>query len=129
MKKPYFSILLAVTFLFAGFLLGFLFARNQSRGDVIVSVPKAMVTTPEETTTPILPPETTEAPVVFPININTADKALLMELPNVGDVLSDRILAYREENGAFGHVTDLMNVEGIGQTRMEQLLDLVTIGG
>ena len=73
-------------------------------------------------------PNITEA-IVFPIDINQADKQLLMALPGVGDILAERILSYREENGPFSNLEDLMLVDGIGKKRLAQILDLITVGG
>lgn len=129
MKKPHLSLIVAVTLLFSGFLLGFSLGRNSGSADVIVSVPPQMRTAPTETT--CFTEETVAAAeqIVFPININTADKDAFMALPGIGEVLAQRILAYREEYGGFSLETDLMNVEGIGQTRMEAILDYITTGG
>lgn len=129
MKKPPISLLVVLTLVFAAFTLGFFLGRNPVSGTVTVSVPSSLQTTPPETTQPtILPTETTPA-VTFPININTATQDTLMALPGIGEVLAQRILAYREENGPFANVEGLMNVKGIGQTRMEEILPLITTGG
>lgn len=78
---------------------------------------------------PTLPPPTQADPTAsFPLDINTADADQLQSLPGIGPVLAKRIVAYREENGPFAQIQDLMYVEGIGQTRMEQILDYITIG-
>lgn len=52
-------------------------------------------------------------------NLNTAGRAQLMELPGIGEVLADRILAYRLENGGFASVDELTKVRGIGEKRLE----------
>jgi len=129
MKKQQFSLLLAVTLLFTGFLLGFSIGRSSHTDTIMVSVPEQMLTRPVEMTT--LPRETTAATeaIVFPININIAQEKELMALPGIGEVLASRILDYRDNHGAFAHVTDIMNVEGIGQSKMEAILDYVTTGG
>ena len=59
------------------------------------------------------------------ININTADEAQLQQLPGIGPVLAGRIVAWREENGAFVIVEDLLAVEGIGLATLEGLREMV----
>ena len=61
------------------------------------------------------------------VNLNTATLAQLDSLPGVGPVLAQRILDHRDKNGPFRTVSDLRQVEGIGDTRYEQLKDLVTV--
>lgn len=128
MKKPRLSILVAVTLLFAVFTLGFFLGRNGSHGSVELSVPAAMQTLPPQTTCP--EPTTPETvAVTFPIDINRADAEQLTALPGIGEVLARRIVAYREENGSFLSTQELQNVEGIGEKRLDTILDLITVGG
>ena len=128
MKKPRLSILVAVTLLFAVFTLGFFLGRNGSHGSVERSVPAAMQTLPPQTTCP--EPTTPETvAVTFPIDINRADAEQLTALPGIGEVLAGRIVAYREENGSFLSTQELQNVEGIGEKRLDAILDLITVGG
>ena len=63
------------------------------------------------------------------VNINTADLAQLSSLPGIGQVLAQRIIDYRRENGNFRSPADLLNVSGIGEKKLEAIWDLVTIGG
>lgn len=128
MKKPRLSILVAVTLLFAVFTLGFFLGRNGSHGSVELSVPAAMQTLPPQSTCP--EPTTPETvAVTFPIDINRADAEQLTALPGVGEVLANRIVAYREENGSFLSTQELQNVDGIGEKRLEAIVDLITVGG
>jgi len=60
------------------------------------------------------------------VNINTADKKALMLLPGIGEALSERILEYRSENGAFASPEDIMGVSGIGEKTYEKLRDYIT---
>ena len=128
MKKPRLSILVAVTLLFAVFTLGFFLGRNGSHGSVELSVPAAIQTLPPQTTCP--EPTTPETvAVTFPIDINRADAEQLTALPGIGEVLAGRIVAYREENGSFLSTQELQNVDGIGEKRLDAILDLITVGG
>ena len=59
--------------------------------------------------------------------INTADLDELQVLPGIGPVLAERIVAYRQDNGAFAAIEDIMKVEGIGQSRFEAIRELISI--
>lgn len=61
------------------------------------------------------------------VNLNTADAAALETLPRVGPALAARILAWRDANGRFTSVEDLLGVSGIGEKTFAGLKDLVTI--
>ncbi|MDT3331473.1 ComEA family DNA-binding protein [Microbacterium aquilitoris] len=61
------------------------------------------------------------------VNLNTADVAALDTLPRIGPSIAQRILDWREENGRFTSVDDLMAVPGIGEKMLESLRDLVTV--
>lgn len=60
------------------------------------------------------------------VNLNTADAAALDTLPRIGPALAERILSWREKNGPFASVEDLLDVPGIGDSILEGLRDLVT---
>jgi competence protein ComEA len=62
-----------------------------------------------------------------PVNLNTASLTELQTLPGVGPVLAQRIVDYRAGHGGFKSVGELRNVSGIGDTRFQQLKDLVTV--
>ncbi|QLD13144.1 ComEA family DNA-binding protein [Microbacterium oleivorans] len=61
------------------------------------------------------------------IGLNTADAAALDTLPRVGPALAERIIAWREENGRFTSVEDLLGVSGIGEKMLEALRDRVRV--
>lgn len=61
------------------------------------------------------------------VNINTADEAELETLPRVGPAMAKRIIAWRETNGRFSSVEDLMGVTGIGEKTFAELKELVTV--
>lgn len=129
MKKPKVHILVIIMLVFMAFTCGLYIGRNCSGSAVSVSVTPAMQTLPPETTEQTEAPTEETAVILFPIDINLAEKEEFMALPGIGEVLALRIVEYREENGPFTHVEQLMNVKGIGKKRMEELLDLITIGG
>jgi competence protein ComEA len=62
-----------------------------------------------------------------PIDINTATADVLDELPGVGPAIAQAIVSYRDEHGPFGSVDDLVDVPGIGDAKLAQLRDLVTV--
>jgi competence protein ComEA len=96
-------------------------ARKVTDGELIMvgASPPPGVTTPPG-------PVTSGAPGGL-INLNTATLAELDTLPGVGPVLAQRILDARDAQGGFRAVTDLRKVDGIGDSRYEQLKDLVTV--
>lgn len=61
------------------------------------------------------------------VNLNTADAAALETLPRIGPAMAQRILDWREKNGRFTTVEDLLDVTGIGDATFEGLRDLVTV--
>lgn len=63
-------------------------------------------------------------PVVVPdtININLASADELQKLPGIGPAYADRIIEWREENGLFTSPDQLLEIRGIGERRLEQLL-------
>ena len=61
------------------------------------------------------------------ININRAEPWLLEALPGIGEVLAQRIVDYRSENGPFRTIEDLLKVSGIGPATFEQIKDYITV--
>ncbi|MGB2884196.1 MAG: ComEA family DNA-binding protein, partial [Dehalococcoidia bacterium] len=61
------------------------------------------------------------------VNLNTAETLLLEALPGIGEVLAQRIIDYRSENGPFQQIDDLTKVEGIGPATFENLKDKITV--
>ena len=60
-----------------------------------------------------------------PLDLNTASEAQLDGLPGIGPVLARRIIEWREANGGFVSLDDLLGVPGIGPLTIEELRGLV----
>ncbi len=62
------------------------------------------------------------------VNINTATVAELDALPGIGPSTAQKILNYRDENGRFNTIEELMNVSGIGEAKFNNVKELITVG-
>ena len=62
------------------------------------------------------------------VNINTASLEELDTLPGIGPTTAQKIIDYREENGPFATIEDIVNVSGIGAATYEDIKDLITVG-
>jgi competence ComEA-like helix-hairpin-helix protein len=63
------------------------------------------------------------------IDLNRADAQQLQQIAGIGPVLSEAIVAWREENGPFRRTEDLLQVPGIGEKTLEAIRDEFVIGG
>lgn len=61
------------------------------------------------------------------LNINQATKEELMELPGIGEAKAEAIIAYREENGLFTDITDIMNISGIKESAFSKIKDKIKV--
>jgi competence protein ComEA len=61
------------------------------------------------------------------VNLNSASAAELETLPEVGPVTAAAIIAWRETNGGFTAVDELLEVDGIGETTLGQIAPYVTV--
>ena len=62
-----------------------------------------------------------------PVNLNTATAAQLEALPGIGARTAALIVEYRQKNGGFKKVEDLMNVRGVGEKSFLKLKALITV--
>jgi competence protein ComEA len=62
-----------------------------------------------------------DAAPAAPIDINAADASELETLPGVGANLAERIVSYREQNGPFAALDDLLDVGGMTQKRLDDI--------
>ncbi len=61
------------------------------------------------------------------ININTASVAEIHSLYGIGEVLSEKIVAYRNEHGKFEVIEDIMKVNGIGRKTFDRIKENITV--
>ena len=62
------------------------------------------------------------------VNLNTATATQIATLPGIGEKAAERIIEYREKNGGFKKIEELMNVKGIGEKSFLKLKPLITVG-
>ena len=62
------------------------------------------------------------------ININTADEAQLTTLTGIGATRAQAIISYRQENGPFAVIEDIMNVQGIKEGTFAKIKDEIVVG-
>lgn len=63
------------------------------------------------------------------VNINTATAQQLTVLPGVGEKLAARIVEYRQKAGGFKSVSELMNVQGVGEKNLAKIQAYLTTSG
>lgn len=62
-----------------------------------------------------------------PVNLNTASASQLESLPGIGPRTAERIVEYRQKNGNFKKIEELMNVKGIGEKSFLKIKDRITV--
>ena len=112
------SILLLVIALSVSMVLGVFIGRNVNSGHVSLSAEDFSAET-----------RNSRESMDYRLDINTATKSQLMELQGIGEVMAERIVAYRTEHGMFSSIDALLQVEGIGEKKLQQIEKLIMVGG
>ena len=128
MKKQKIPIMVLTTCVFAAFIFGFFAGRNLNRTPVQIRTLASIETAPAEAPETEGSTASAEATPSAPLNINTATAQQLEALPGIGPTYAQRIIDYRDANGPFTAVSQLLNVSGIGEKRLAAIWDYITIG-
>ncbi len=112
---PY-NILLCITVAAVALMAVYNFALRSSGYPVLVryAIPASSAVQPEQKSAAVFEAN-------FPLELNSATREELMLIPGIGEVLSQRIVAYREEIGGFDSLSQLMEVKGIGEATYQKI--------
>jgi competence protein ComEA len=61
------------------------------------------------------------------LNINTANASDLESLPGIGPSIAGKIIEFRQANGPFETLDDLLAISGIGPSKLEEIRDFVVV--
>lgn len=132
-QVPTWLLMSTLCLLFLAFALGFYLGQRGTAGELRVAVVRKDASREERfqgvTEQPTGESSSSNAqnsPEKL-LNLNEATKEELESLPGIGRVLAQRILDYREVYGDFLALEELTNVEGIGEGKLEEIRDLITV--
>jgi competence ComEA-like helix-hairpin-helix protein len=118
MKKSQTYIFIIIIALFVGISFGFLLSKASNHTTIILA--KHWLEG-EEATETVLPD------TLGKININTANLNQLCSLPGIGEDTAQKIIDYRETYGVFIYPEDLLNIEGFGKARLNNIIDYIIL--
>jgi competence protein ComEA len=99
-------------------------AATPAESTAIIEPAATQATQVTQTTTTAQTADTAPAAL---ININTANAVDLMQIPGIGETLAGRIIDYREKNGDFSSLRELLEVNGIGEVSLSKMLPFITV--
>jgi competence protein ComEA len=73
------------------------------------------------------PPVAATAVSTEPVNLNSATAAQIASLPGIGPKTADLIVQYRQKNGPFKKIEEIMNVRGVGEKSFLKIKDRLTV--
>ena len=62
------------------------------------------------------------------VNINTATRTELIQIPKIGEKMADQIVEFRKANGPFKRIEEIMNVKGMGEKTFLSIKQYLTVG-
>lgn len=114
--KTYEKLLLCFAALVIAFSAGFLTGRLTAENRIVI-----------ETSSAAPSPVSDTGEDIEKVNINSASADELASLPGIGGGLADSIITYREAHGGFESIGEIMNVDGIGSGKYEQIRNYITV--
>ena len=120
--KTLIKILIVMTIFFSVFIVTYqLYERTHLKvPEMLVVVDGSEMSIPESFKTKI---ETG----VLKIDINNAVQEELEQIPHIGEVIAARIIEYREKNGNFEKIEDIINVKGIGEKTFYKIKEFIYV--
>ncbi len=110
----------------AGYFAGRSAAVQVISIDKLAAVPVPVLISPIPTQSPAI---SSKSPGFSEkININTASSATLEGLPGIGSVLAQSIIDYRNKNGSFKSIEQIMAIDGIGEEKFNAMKDMIAVG-
>ena len=100
-------------------------SREKTKNSVVTSAKKA--TTKSKTTSTPTVNKTEAVQEYLYIDINSATSEELIKLKGIGEVLAEEIIIYRDENGGFRNIEEIMNVKGIGESIFNDIRDHIYV--
>ncbi|AOE64671.1 helix-hairpin-helix domain-containing protein [Pseudomonas corrugata] len=105
-----------------GYFYSLVFALLTSASIAAIAAPSARTETPPQAVDIAAKPQDAK------VNLNEADAPTLQrELAGIGEAKAKAIVAYRETNGAFSSVEELLEVKGIGKAILDRNLDKLEV--
>ncbi len=120
MKKKFFAVFLALAF-----VIGCVFAMPAVAAEEKKEAPAIQMQTEPEAALETAQEEVQEEVDLSKLNINEANINQLQNLKGIGPKLAEEIINYRNTNGPFETIEDLMKVKGIGEKKFEIIKDLI----
>lgn len=121
-------VLLMLTLTFLGFCVGLFVGKQREPASVTIYTGKTPTAATSETAEPSASESVrSDSYVNGRLDINRASVEELTTLPGIGPSLAQHIVDYREQNGSFSSVEELCNVNGIGEKRLNAILEYITV--